>query len=216
MSSFLLESGQTILFIGDSITDCGRRAQAAPLGDGYVKMFTEIVANRMPDLELNVINKGIGGNKVDDLKARWHDDVLRHDFDWLSVKIGINDVHRQLGTPGGPYSVQQYAHDYEAILAQTAKTKKARLVLIDPFYISTDTSALSYRTTVLALLEDYLAVIDALAAKYDALHLKTHAMFQRMLTTHTPDEFCPEPVHPYRAGHLSIALELYHLLGGTL
>ena len=31
-----------MLFIGDSITDCGRRAEHAPLGSGYVRMFGEL------------------------------------------------------------------------------------------------------------------------------------------------------------------------------
>jgi lysophospholipase L1-like esterase len=217
MGDFLLKNGQTILFIGNSITDCGRRDQFAPLGNGYVKLFDEIVMALQPKLRLKIINTGISGNKVDELRARWHDDVMRYDLDWLSVKIGINDIHRQLGTPDGPFSVEQFAADYEAILAQTARgKKKARFILIDPFYISTDLSGMGFRTSVLTLLDEYLAVVEGLAKKHNAIHLKTHAMFQRMLKHHPPDDFCPEPVHPYRSGHLAIALELYRLLGGTL
>jgi len=216
MSELLLQDGQTILFIGDSITDCGRRAQAAPLGDGYVKIFTEIITARCPELDLTVINKGIGGNTVIDLKNRWQDDVMRHRFDWLSVKIGINDLHRQLGEPGAGFSVQQFAEDYDAILARAAAETDARIVLIDPFYISTDRSGMGFRTRVLALLDEYLAVVADLAAKYDAVHIETHKMFQRCLENHTPDELCPEPVHPFRAGHLAIALEVYAQLGGGL
>jgi len=214
MSEFLLRDGQTILFIGDSITDCGRRDVTPPLGDGYVSIFKEIVATRMPELNLGVINRGIGGNKVDDLKNRWHDDVMGDEFDWLSVKIGINDIHRQLGEPEGGFSVEQFAADYDAILAEGAK-KTDRLILIDPFYLSTDRGN-GPRASVLGLLDEYLEVIEALVKKYSALHLRTQAMCQKKIETHRPDEFCPEPVHPYRVGHLAIALELYKLLGGRL
>ena len=33
-----IQDGQTVVFIGDSLTDCGRREEAAPLGAGYVSM----------------------------------------------------------------------------------------------------------------------------------------------------------------------------------
>ena len=138
---------------------------------------------------------------------------MREDFDWLSIKIGINDIHRQLGDPAN-FSVRSYAEDYRAILDEAVK-KKPKLILIDPFYISTDRSG-TFRTRVLDLLADYLKVVESLAKEYNALHVKTQKMFEQALKTHRADEFCPEPVHPYRAGHLAIALELYKVLGGKL
>jgi hypothetical protein len=38
MSDFALQDGQTVVFIGDSITDCGRREAQAPYGSGYVRL----------------------------------------------------------------------------------------------------------------------------------------------------------------------------------
>ena len=38
MSQYWIEDGQTLLFIGDSITDCGRRGAEAPLGNGDVRL----------------------------------------------------------------------------------------------------------------------------------------------------------------------------------
>ena len=67
MSTFWIEGGQTMLFIGDSITDCGRRGAEMPLGSGYVRLFTELATARFPDRNIAYINKGIGGNKVSDL-----------------------------------------------------------------------------------------------------------------------------------------------------
>ena len=76
MSTFWIEGGQTMLFIGDSITDCGRRGAEMPLGGGYVRLFTELATARFPDRNIAYINKGIGGNRITDLKERWRDDVL--------------------------------------------------------------------------------------------------------------------------------------------
>lgn len=98
MSKFLFQNNNTVLFIGDSITDAGRRAQAAPLGEGYVKLAIDLVTARYPARKIQFINKGIGGNTVRDLSSRWHDDVIRHRPDWLSIMIDINDLHHMLVT----------------------------------------------------------------------------------------------------------------------
>ncbi len=42
MSDFWIADGETMLFIGDSITDCGRRGAEAPLGSGYVSLFRDL------------------------------------------------------------------------------------------------------------------------------------------------------------------------------
>ena len=96
MSDFWIEGGETMLFIGDSITDCGRRGADAPLGSGYVSLFAELATARHPERAIHYINKGIDGNKVSDLVERWREDVLFHEPDRLSIKIGINDLHSHL------------------------------------------------------------------------------------------------------------------------
>lgn len=35
MQDFLFRDDDTVVFIGDSITDCGRRGEQAPYGNGY-------------------------------------------------------------------------------------------------------------------------------------------------------------------------------------
>ncbi len=60
MKNFTISDGDTILFIGDSITDCGRRDTHMPLGDGYVSIFSELVTGRYPERDIRNIKKGIG------------------------------------------------------------------------------------------------------------------------------------------------------------
>ena len=97
MSNLLFQSGEKVLFIGDSITDCGRRGDHAPLGSGYVKKVTELITAKYPERRIEYVNKGIGGDIVEGLEARWDTDVIAEKPDWLSVKIGINNASRQLG-----------------------------------------------------------------------------------------------------------------------
>ena len=42
-----------------------------------------------------MLNRGVSGDTVRELKARWQADVLNLKPDWLSVCIGINDVWQQ-------------------------------------------------------------------------------------------------------------------------
>ena len=208
-----IRDGQLILFIGDSITDCGRRASERPLGNGYVKLFSDMLIIREHQKTVTVINKGIGGDVVTGLRNRWNDDVLRNKPDWLSIKIGINDIHRTLRQSSDSTPPKLYMEAYEDILLRTkSNLPMCKLILIDPFYISNETSSSSFRSAVLKLLPEYLQIVDELSVKYNALHIKTHDIYQRLLKHHEPDTFCAEPVHPNLTGHLVIADALYTAL----
>lgn len=203
--AFPLQDGQTVVFIGDSITDCGRRDVAAPLGNGYVRFIAELIAIRYPALKLNLINKGISGNTVADLRERWHDDVLTLRPDWVSVLIGINDVHRTLRNEPTAVPPDRYEQLYRECLSLTKERTTARLVLMEPFYISTDTETDSWRTKVLRTLDEYRAIVRRLADEFGAIFVPLHDLFQEQLRYRSADLFCPEPVHPNAFGHLLIA-----------
>ena len=95
MNNLLFQSGDKVLFIGDSITDCGRRDAHAPLGHGYVRKITELITAKYPERDISYVNKGIGGDIVEGLENRWDVDVIDEAPKWLSVKIGINNASRQ-------------------------------------------------------------------------------------------------------------------------
>src|SRR5258708_6241963 len=116
-----LRTNQTLLFIGDSITDCGRRdSTGAPLGYGYVKLFADLLTVRDPEQRPTILNRGVGGDNVADLRSRWHDDCLALRPDWLSIKIGINDVSAHLSDPRATHlSPAGFAAIYDQILAAT-------------------------------------------------------------------------------------------------
>ena len=205
MGDFAIQDGQTILFIGDSITDCGRRGEEAPLGNGYVRIATEMATARYPERTIRYINKGIGGNRITDLHERWQDDVIVHKPDWLSIKIGINDLHSFLGGMEGGISPERFERTYDAILTEAKQAVGCPVLLITPFYISRDRTGQTIRSRVLELLPQYLDIVYRMCERYDTRLVRTHDIFQRHLQYRDADTFCPEPVHPYHAGHLVIA-----------
>lgn len=205
--AFAFKPHQTVVFIGDSITDCGWRAEAAPLGNGYVRMISDLIDARYSGHQIKVINTGIGGNTVRELTVRFYDDAIRHQPDWMSILIGINDLHRCLGGAAEDVSVTppQYAQMYDALLKRVKSETRAKIVLMDPFYISTERHPDSFRSTVLKNIGKYTKTVHAMASKYKTRHVKTHDLFQRALKCFPPDRFCPEPVHPYPSGHMLMA-----------
>lgn len=208
-----IKNNETILFIGDSITDCGRREASRPLGNGYVKLFCDLVTVSEPAKKINIINEGIGGNTVKDLQNRWHDDMLRYKPNWLSIKIGINDVHRYLRQSPDAVSPENFLACYDDILSQTKKKlPKCKILLIEPFYISQEKSPTSARKAVLDILPKYIQVVRKMQRKYKTKLVKTHELFAKLLKHHSPDMFCPEPVHPNLTGHLAIAKAVYETL----
>src|SRR5437868_3690371 len=100
----IIQPNSKLVMIGDSITDCGRTRPIAEapydaLGNGYVSLVNGLITATNPELRLRILNMGISGNTVRDLKARWQSDVLALEPDWLSILIGINDVWRHFDMP---------------------------------------------------------------------------------------------------------------------
>ena len=214
-----LKDGETILFIGDSITDCGRRDdQHRPMGVGYVSFVRDFLVIREPEKKIKVINTGIGGNTVEDLRSRWVDDALSYKPDWLSIKIGINDCHRWSTDAKANIlqSPEKFEEIFNEILTATRKAlPETKLLLIDPFYASLDIDGPldSYRGRVSLALQDYIAATDRMAAKYDALQVKTNDIFHAHLKYNHPTVCFPkEPVHPNQTGHMLIAESVYEAL----
>ena len=103
----LFQKNDTVLFIGDSISDYERKR---PVGEGlrnawgtsYVACAGALLGSVYPELALRVINMGISGNQTRDLIARWQTDVMDLHPDWVCMLIGINDVWRQFDQPQMP------------------------------------------------------------------------------------------------------------------
>lgn len=207
MSGFILKNKDKVVFIGDSITDCGRREANVPYGSGYVKFAIDLICAKYPERDITFYNKGISGNVIEDLYNRWHDDVLVLKPDWVIVKIGINDIHRTLRPNNEPVPVDKYRKLYKEILSQTKEKLNAKIVLIDPFYVSADFSD-NFRGKVLRLIPEYIEVVSEMSKEFKAIHVETHDAFKTQLKFKTADYFCPEPVHPYPNGHTIIAYEL--------
>src|SRR3982751_1784987 len=126
--------GHSFLFQGDSITD-GNRTRNNDwnhvMGHGYQYIISSRLWYDFPAKGFHFFNRGVSGNKVTDLAARWQKDTLEIQPDVLSILIGINDVSAFLGG-NKEYTPQQYETGYRSLLEQTKKQLPAiQLILCE-------------------------------------------------------------------------------------
>ncbi|MBB5827811.1 SGNH/GDSL hydrolase family protein [Micromonospora carbonacea] len=198
----LLGAGQRVVFIGDSITDCGRRDHAAPYGDGYLSLVRAFVDARYPERELTWVNRGVGGDTIRDLAARWDADAIAERPDWLCVMVGINDIWRAFspGQEAEAVPIDEYERTLRALLRRAVTATGCRLVLADPFLIEADVDEPQRAET-----DRYAAVVAAVAKDFEAVHVATQAAFDRVLAHSPSSRWADDRVHPGLPGHAVIA-----------
>lgn len=147
-----LGRGETIVFLGDSITEAGA------VSGGYVALAKEAIAKKYPDLDINVIGAGISGNRVPDLEARLDKDVLAKKPTLVVIYIGINDVWHSVNGRGTSKS------DYEQGLRRIVKRIQeagSRVVLCTPSVIGEKHDG---SNPLDAMLEEYSQISRTVAA----------------------------------------------------
>lgn len=123
-----LKKGETIVFLGDSITQGGVSPK------GYVTLIKKSLAEKHKDLGITVIGAGISGNKVPDLQRRLDRDVLAKKPTLVVIYIGINDVWHGERDPAKGTPKDRYEAGLKEIIGKI-KDAGARVVLCTPTVI---------------------------------------------------------------------------------
>ena len=199
-----IEKHSTLLFIGDSITDCGRSrpvGERSGLGNGYVGQINAILNATLPSQPIQVLNTGIGGNRVCDLEDRWQTDVLDLKPDWLSVMIGINDVWRQFDNAQDfqQISLTQYEETLRSLIKLTQPQLKG-LVLMSPFYIEAN-----QQDPMRNMMDQYSQAVHQIAQDQQSIFINVQKAFDQYLVHQPTQSLCGDRVHPNSTGHLIIA-----------
>ena len=198
-----------LVLIGDSITDAGRdpSGEATPWGapghgHGYVNLIEGWLGATRPQDRVRLINRGISGNTVRDLKNRWQTDVLDLKPDWLSVMIGVNDIWRQFDTPlrvEGHVYIEEYTRTLEELVAKTRPNLKG-LLLGTPHLIEPNKA-----DPMRKMINDYSAVVRDIAKKHDCIFVDVQAAFDEVMIHTHPMTLAWDRIHPNTTGHMIIA-----------
>ena len=117
-----------VVFLGDSITQQGENFEGEGTYKGFITSLRENVSQ-----EVELINKGIGGDKVSDLLLRYNDDVLKLKPNIVFIYIGINDVWHKYDWGTGS-DIDIYEKGLRKIITDI-KAVGAKIILCTPTVI---------------------------------------------------------------------------------
>ena len=213
-----LQPDQTLLFIGDSITDCQRRELPyAPLGRGYVHFAANFLLANLSHIKLNIQNRGVGGDTTRDLKERWDQDCLALKPDIVSVMIGINDLWRKYGESQESRRMHvapdEYETNYRQMLTQVKDECDCQLILMEPYMFCDDPA-----NPMMIDLDTYINIVYTLADEFDAVLVPIYTAYVALRNKHhkrPADQWAEDTVHPYTWAHAWIAKQWLDVVIGT-
>ena len=116
----LVKNGDTIVLVGDSITQYGAKSET-----GYVQLFARGL--KTTGVDFNWIGAGIAGNKSIDMRNRFETDVLAKKPTIVTLNAGVNDV----AAFRGDESYAEYADNINDMVTR-AQAAGAKVVLLTP------------------------------------------------------------------------------------
>jgi lysophospholipase L1-like esterase len=168
-----LKKDAVIMMQGDSITDAGRDRAANQcntfqmLGNGYPLFIAGQLLAKHPTEELKIYNRGVSGDKVPQLRARWEVDCINFKPDVISILVGVNDYWHTL-TGGYKGTLAEYESDYRDLLRYTKeKLPDVQLIIGEP-YILKGGSAID-ESRWLPMFDGYRAAARKLATEFNAV-----------------------------------------------
>ncbi len=202
---------KTIVFQGDSVTDCNRSYETEipnwALGCGYVAIAAGQLTADNPE-QIAVYNRGVSGNRIVEVYSRWKRDTLNLRPDVISLLIGVNDTWRRFDSNDG-IEPERYEVLYRMLLEWTRKElPETKLVLISPFALETGVVTSEW----LEELAERGKIVRKLSEEFGTEFIDGQKLFDDLTAFGPANFWTPDGVHPAIAGHTRLAqawLELY-------
>lgn len=126
-SNIPVKSGETIAFMGDSITAAGAKP------NGYCQLVLEGL--KKEGIETKGVFAGISGHKSNQMLARLEKDVISRKPEWMTLSCGVNDVWH--GAKG--VALEDYKKNITAIVDQ-CQAAGIKVVILTATMIKEDQS----------------------------------------------------------------------------
>jgi lysophospholipase L1-like esterase len=194
----------TILFQGDSITEGGRHSGDDPnhvMGQDHAYIASAQFGLAHPGCLVRFVNRGVSGNTIEDLAARWESDTIALKPDVLTILVGINDAS------AGKLQASAYARIYAALIRRTRMAVPGvRILLGIPFLLPVSSHRADYAAE-LARLRPYQQIVRDLARRERLALVDYQRAFDAASLGAPPDHWSWDGVHPTDAGHGLMARE---------
>ncbi|MCC7146566.1 MAG: SGNH/GDSL hydrolase family protein [Phycisphaeraceae bacterium] len=207
----MFQPKSVVLFQGDSITDAGRNRDVAKvdpqslaaLGNGYAMLTASQLLVRLADHDLTIHNRGIGGNRVPDLRDRWQVDCIDLKPNLVSILIGVNDTwHGYINGGNKGVPVNEYEQIYRRLLDWTVSALPGvKLVLGEPFTFRCGKVTAAWEPEM----SQRVQVVRELANDFGARLVPFQTEIDRILPKVSGEYWSTDGVHPTLAGHALLA-----------
>lgn len=190
-----------ILFQGDSITDAGRnRENPGDIGPGYPKFVVELLKKKYPDVEFEFVNRGISGDRTEDLVRRWQQDCIAIAPDIVSIMIGVNDTWHHTGLRDWETD-EFYENNYRSLLRDIKEKTNAKILILEQYVIPDgEKENVFYEDMASKML-----ITRKLAREYADAFVPTDGLFAAAMIGHDYTDYSPDGVHPNDGGSAFIA-----------
>lgn len=197
-----------ILFFGDSITDMGREKSeeisVRSYGNGYVFFVAGDLKRENPNVQ--IVNRGISGNRIVDLYARIKKDVWNHKPELLSILVGVNDVWHELGEAKNGVELERFKRIYKMLIEDTKKVlPDLKIVLMEPFILKG--SATEERIEEFLQVKEYAKAVKELAEQTGSYFIPLQQKLDEAEKINGGRAYLYDGVHPDIAGARLIADE---------
>ena len=199
-----------VMFTGDSITDCQR---ARPVGDGVGTLGNSYVGNLFcmtwaenPECRARFMNSATSGDTSRQLLARFDDEVLEYNPDYLFIMIGVNDAWRIAELPVNTevhISSGETAANMEKMILK-AREKGAEPIILSPFFMDLDKNEfMRYHV------DEINALYKKLAEKYSVGYIDIQSVIDGWISKASSYILSSDRVHPKAIGVSLIARTIF-------
>ena len=205
----------TVVFLGDSITEnaTSKKGDTLNFANGsiqvakYTGFITQLKESVGEDIEL--IGRGIGGDKVSNLLERYKEDVLSLNPDIVFIYIGINDVWHKYDFGTGT-DIIFYENGLRKIIGDL-KNNGARVILCTPTVIGENKGEFTLVNKFKDIetmeimngdLDAYSDVIRKLSSELDTDLVDLREVFMNYISENNPNN-SPSGITTYDGVHLN-------------
>ncbi|MES2279104.1 MAG: SGNH/GDSL hydrolase family protein [Bacteroidota bacterium] len=198
-----LNANDIMLFQGDSITDSGRDKKnttannVACMGSGYALMAGSDLLVNHPNLNLQIYNKGISGDKVYQLADRWDAQCLQLKPNVLSILVGVND-HWAVKKHGYTGTIETFRNDYKNLLDRTKQAlPDVKIIIGEPYAVI---GVKEVDETWYPKFDEFRAASRELADEFKAGFIPYQAVYDKAIKFAPGAYWTLDGVHPNMAG----------------
>lgn len=203
---------KTVLFQGDSITDCFRSGEDFDLvGCGYPLLVKAKLGFERPS-EYNFQNRGICGDRIVDLYARIKHDIINLKPDYMSILIGVNDVWHELNYNNG-VDAEKFEKIYCMLIEEIKEAlPEIKIMILEPFVLkgrgTKDTDDMPNKWEIFrSEVEMRAKKAESVAQKYNLKFIPLQKKFDDVAKLAPEAYWLDDGVHPTAMGHELISRE---------